>query len=116
MARENVRAQLLWLQGSSEILFLGLPPPADGADLIFVRTVSASLVYEVILGDFNSITPGYTDWADMRFVAQNVAHSPIELHVALDRMWQWLWANVEDVNFPHARPRTNRGLFRLANG
>lgn len=94
MARENVRAQLLRQQGNREVVFLGLQPPATGgSDPIFVRTVSVSLVYKVVnLGDYNSITPGYTDWADVR----HVAHSPGELHMALDRMWQSLWANVED--------------------
>lgn len=93
MARENVRAQLLRLQGSSEVVFLGLQPPQSGGeDPIFIRTVSVSLVYKVNLGDYNSITPGYTDWSDVR----HVAHSPGELHIALDRMWQSLWANVED--------------------
>ena len=94
IARENVRAQLLRLQGSSEVAFLGLQPPLAGVDSdpIFVRTVSVSLVHKVNLGDYNSITPGYTDWADLR----HVAHSPGELHMALDRMWQSLWANVAD--------------------
>ena len=93
MARENVRAQLLRLQGSTEVVFLGLQPPQSGGeDPIFIRTVSVSLVYKVNLGDYNSITPGYTDWSDVR----HVAHSPGELHIALDRMWQSLWANVED--------------------
>ena len=93
MARENVRAQLLRQQGSSEVVFLGLQPPQSGGeDPIFIRTVSVSLVYKVNLGDYNSITPGYTDWSDVR----HVAHSPGELHIALDRMWQSLWANVED--------------------
>ena len=43
MARENVRAQLLRLQGSSEVVFLGLQPPLAGVDNdpIYVRTVSA---------------------------------------------------------------------------
>ena len=93
MARENVRAQLLRLQGNPEVVFLGLQPPLSGdPDPIFVRTVSVSLTYKVNLGDYNSITPGYTDWHDVR----HVAHSPGELHMALDRMWQSLWANVED--------------------
>lgn len=93
MARENVRAQLLRLQGNPEVVFLGLQPPLAGsADPIFIRTVSVSLVQKVNLGDYNSITPGYTDWADVR----HVAHSPGELHMALDRMWQSLWANAED--------------------
>ncbi|MFQ5418982.1 MAG: hypothetical protein ACE5FD_02750 [Anaerolineae bacterium] len=93
MARENVRAQLLQLQGNSEVVFLGLQPPAnDRKDPIFVRTISVSLAYKVNLGNYNSITPGYTDWADVR----HVAHSPGDLHMALDRMWQSLWANVED--------------------
>ena len=93
MARENVRAQLLRLQGNPEVVFLGLQPPLNGdPDPIFVRTVSVSLTYKVNLGDYNSITPGYTDWHDVR----HVAHSPGELHMALDRMWQSLWANVED--------------------
>ena len=93
MARENVRAQLLRLPGNPEVVFLGLQPPLNGdPDPIFVRTVSVSLTYKVNLGDYNSITPGYTDWHDVR----HVAHSPGELHMALDRMWQSLWANVED--------------------
>jgi hypothetical protein len=93
MARENVRAQLLRLQGNPEVVFLGLQPPLSGdADPIFVRTVSVSLVYKVNLGNYQNITPGYTDWSDMR----HVAHSPGELHIALDRLWQSLWANVED--------------------
>lgn len=93
MARENVRAQLLRQQGSSEVVFLGLQPPQSGGeDPIFIRTVSVSLVYKVNLGNYQSITPGYTDWSDVR----HVAHSPGELHIALDRMWQSLWANVED--------------------
>lgn len=93
MARENVRAQLLRQQGSSEVVFLGLQPPQGGGeDPIFIRTVSVSLVYKVNLGNYQSITPGYTDWSDVR----HVAHSPGELHIALDRMWQSLWANIED--------------------
>jgi hypothetical protein len=93
MARDNVRAQLQRLHGNIEVVFLGLRPPANGShDPIFVRTVSVSLVYKVHLGDYNSITPGYTDWADLR----HIAHSPGELHVALARMWASLWANVED--------------------
>ena len=93
MARENVRAQLLRLQGNPEVVFLGLQPPfSGGADPIFVRTISVSLVYKVNLGNYQNITPGYTDWSDVR----HVAHSPGELHMALDRMWQSLWANVED--------------------
>lgn len=93
MARENVRAQLLRLQGNPEAVFLGLQPPANGRkDPIFIRTVSVSLVYKVNLGDYNSIAPGYSDWADVR----HVARSPGELHIALERMWQSLWANVED--------------------
>ena len=93
MARENCRAQLLRQQDRQEAVFLGLQPPLTGeTDPIFVRTVSVSLVYKINLGDYNSITAGYTDWADLR----HVAHSPSELHIALDRMWQSLWANVTD--------------------
>jgi hypothetical protein len=107
MARENCRAQLLRLQGSSEVLFLGLPPPlAGGADPIFVRTVSVSLVYKVNLGNYNSITPGYTDWSDVR----HVAHSPGELHIALERMWQSLWANIED-EISRAQGNGSTGAF-----
>ena len=93
MARENVRAQLLRLQGSPEVVFLGLQPPLSGdPDPIFVRTVGVSLIRKVNLEAYNNLAPGYTDWADVR----HVAHSPGELHMALDRMWQSLWANVED--------------------
>ena len=92
MARENVRAQLQRLHGKDEAIFLGLVPPVDGQDPIFVRTVSLGLVYKVNLGDFNSITPAYSDWSDLR----HVANSPTELHLALERMWASLWANTED--------------------
>ncbi len=103
MARENVRAQLLRLQGSREVVFLGLQPPlAGGPDPIFARTVSVSLEQRVNLGNYQSVTPAYTDWADLRFVA----HSSGELHMALDRMWQSLWANLED---EVARARGNGG-------
>ena len=107
MARDNVRAQLQRLQGNSEVVFLGLRPPASGSeDPIFVRTVSVSLVYKVNLGDYNSITPSYTDWADVR----HVAHSPGELHLALTRMWASLWANVED-EIARARGHGDSGAF-----
>ncbi len=93
MARENVRAQMIRRRGADEMVFLGLKPPSTGgADPIYVRTVSVSLTYKVNLGDYNSITPSYTDWADVRYVS----HSSGELHIALSRMWQSLWANVED--------------------
>ncbi|MEZ4641628.1 MAG: hypothetical protein R3E31_02625 [Chloroflexota bacterium] len=93
MARENVRAQLLRQQGSRDVVFLGLQPPLSGVpDPIFVRTVSVSLEQRVNLGNYQSVTPAYTDWADLRMVA----HSPGELHMALDRMWQSLWANLAD--------------------
>jgi hypothetical protein len=93
MARENVRAQWLRLQGKPEPIFLGLSPPADGGeDPIYIRTVSVSLFYRANLGDYQSVMPGYTDWADLR----HVAHSPGELHIALERMWQSLWANCLD--------------------
>lgn len=107
MARDNVRAQLQRLQGNNEVVFLGLRPPASSAeDPIFVRTVSVSLVYKVNLGDYNSITPGYTDWADVR----HVAGSPGELHLALTRMWASLWANVED-EIARARGHGASGAF-----
>jgi hypothetical protein len=70
-----------------------LQPPLSGEpDPIFVRTVSVSLEQRVNLGNYQSVTPAYTDWADLR----HVAHSPGELHIALDRMWQSLWANIND--------------------
>lgn len=93
MARENCRAQLLRLQGNSDIVFLGLRPPAKGGeDPILIRTVSVGLVYKVNLGNYQSLTPGYTDWADLR----HVSRSPGELHIALERMWSSLWANCLD--------------------
>jgi hypothetical protein len=107
MARENVRAQLLRQQGSAEVVFLGLQPPHAGTpDPIFVRTVSVSLVYRVNLGNYQSIAPGYTDWADLR----HVAHSPGELHMALTRIWQSLWANLED-EIARARGEGGTGGF-----
>ena len=107
MVRDSVRAQLQRLRGNSEVVFLGLRPPAGGGeDPIFVRTVSVSLVYKINLGDYNSITPGYTDWADVR----HVAGSPDELHLALTRMWASLWANVED-EIARARGHGAAGAF-----
>jgi hypothetical protein len=110
MDRENVRAQLLRLQGDNEVVFLGLQPPADGReDPIFVRTVSVSLVYKVNLGDYNSITPGYTDWADLR----HVSHSPGELHMALTRMWDSVWENtLDEISRAQGQGGTG-GLFGL---
>lgn len=93
MARENVRAQLLRLQGSEEVVFLGLQPPLNGEpDPIFVRTVSVSLEQRANLGNYQSVVPAFTDWADLR----HAAHSSGELHIALSRMWQSLWVNVAD--------------------
>ena len=93
MARENVRAQLLRLQGSPEVVFLGLQPPFTGAtDPIVVHTVSLSLIRSVNLGEKNSLTIGYADWAELH----QLASRPSELHIALARLWQSLWANVED--------------------
>jgi hypothetical protein len=92
MARNNVRAQWERVRGKETVVFLGLPPPADGSeDPLLVHTASVSLVYKVNLGDYNSVAPGYTDWADLRGAA-----GPGALHLALDRMWRGLWANLED--------------------
>ena len=110
MARENVRTQLLRLQGNPEAVFLGLQSPKDGRpDPIFVRTVSVSLTYKVNLGDYNSITPSFTDWADVR----HVAHSSGELHIALERMWQSLWSNVGDEISRAQGLGSNGGFFGL---
>jgi hypothetical protein len=93
LARENVRAQLQRLQGNEEVVFLGLQPPGHGGeDPVFIRTISVSLFYKVNLGNFQSIMPGYTDWADVR----HISHSPGELHMALTRMWESVWANTLD--------------------
>lgn len=93
MARENVRAQLYRLQGKADLVFLGLlPPNDDGPDSVAVTTVSLSLGYRANLGNYESISPAYTDWADLRHLDGNQA----ELHIALQRMWDSLWANIED--------------------
>lgn len=107
MARENVRAQLLRQLGKPEVVFLGLQPPQPGtADPVSVYTVCICLVYQANLGKGQSFTTGYTDWADVR----DVAHSPGELHMALSRMWQSLWANVED-EISRARGHGGTGGF-----
>ena len=93
MARDNVRAQYLHARGKVEPTFLGLLPPDNGRpDPVYVRTVSVGLTYRVNLGNYDSICPSYTDWADVRYVS----YSPGELHLALERMWASLWARVED--------------------
>lgn len=93
MTRQNVRAQYLRARGKEEAIFLGLLPPDNGQpDPVYVRTVSVGLTYRVNLGNYDSICPSYTDWADVR----HVSHSPGELHIALERMWSSLWARVED--------------------
>jgi hypothetical protein len=106
MARENVRAQWQRFQGNNETVFLGLQPAAGGEDPVLVRTVSVSLVYKVNLGNYQSITPGFTDWADLR----HAGSSPGELHLALARMWQSLWANVED-EISRAQGTGSNGVF-----
>jgi hypothetical protein len=107
MARENCRAQWQRLQGNDEVVFLGLQPPANGGeDPIFIRTVSVSLFYRANLGNYQSIMPGYTDWADV----QHVSHSPSELHIALDRMWQSLWQNCLD-EISRAQGNGSTGAF-----
>lgn len=107
MARENVRAQLLRQQGQTETVFLGLEPATN--DPILVRTVSVSLIYKVNLGNYQSITPGYTDWVDVR----HITHNPTELHIALDRMWQSLWANLTDEISRAQGHGSSNGFFGL---
>jgi hypothetical protein len=93
MARTNVRAQLLRVKERSEPLFLGLAPPADGrADPIYVRTVGVSLCRKVNLENYENVAPSYSDWADVR----HLSGSQTALHVALERLWACLWANIED--------------------
>lgn len=93
MARDNIRAQYLRARGKEEAVFLGLLPPDNGQpDPVYIRTVSVGLTYRVNLGNYDSICPSYTDWADVR----HVSHSPGELHIALERMWASLWARIED--------------------
>jgi hypothetical protein len=93
MARMNVRAQLLRVKERAEPLFLGLAPPADGrADPIYVRTVGVSLCHKINLGNYENVAPSYSDWADLR----HLAGSQAALHMALERLWASLWANVED--------------------
>lgn len=107
MARENVRAQWQRFQGNDEALFLGLQGPTDGGeDPIFIRTASVSLFYKANLGNYQSIMPGYTDWADL----QHVAHSSGELHIALERMWASLWANTLD-EIARAQGNGSTGAF-----
>jgi hypothetical protein len=93
MARANARAQLLRVKERIEPLFLGLAPPADGrADPIYVRTVGVSLCHKVNLGNYEMAAPSYTDWSDVR----HLSGSQTALHVALERLWACLWANIED--------------------
>jgi hypothetical protein len=107
MARNNVRAQLLRAQDKDEVVFLGLQPPLDGRDdPVSVDSDSVSLARTANLGDLNNITLGFTDWMDV----QDVAHSPGELHVALARMWQSLWANIRD-EVARAQGKGSTGAF-----
>jgi hypothetical protein len=107
MARNNVRAQLLRAQDKDEVVFLGLQPPLDGRDdPVSVDSDSVSLARTANLGDLNNITLGFTDWMDV----QDVAHSPGELHVALARMWQSLWANIRD-EVSRAQGKGSTGAF-----
>ena len=98
MARTNVRAQLQQeqtrrQQRPANPLFLGLEPPAvGGLDPIYVRTVGVSLSRKLNLGNYDNIMPAYSDWADLRHLADSQA----ALHLALSRMWASLWVNIED--------------------
>jgi len=96
MARENVREQYRRVRVDDNFGFLGLEPPsADSrvADPIYVGTVGVGLTYKVNLGDYSMITPAYTDWADLRAVA---LEPQTGLHTAIARLWEGLWANLND--------------------
>ena len=96
MARENVREQYRRVRSDDNFEFLGLEPPsADShiADPIYVATIGVGLTYKVNLGDYSMITPAYTDWADLRAVA---LEPQTGLHTAVARLWEGLWANLND--------------------
>jgi hypothetical protein len=93
MARTNVRAQLLRFKGDAAPVFLGLQPPTnDGFDPIYIRTVGVSLSQKVNLGNYENIAPAYSDWADVRALSGSQA----ALHIAMERLWASLWANIAD--------------------
>jgi hypothetical protein len=92
MARANVRAQLLREKGKADVAFLGLAVSPTDPDPIYVRTVSVGIARKVNLGNYESVAPSYTDWADLRHIAGNQA----ALHLALERMWASVWANIDD--------------------
>lgn len=107
MARENVRRQWQRLQGDDDVVFLCLPAPAGSdEDPVVVGTVSLSLAYKVNLGNYQSVAPRYTDWADV----QHAAHSPGALHITLERMWAGLWNNVRD-EISRAQDKEPTGAF-----
>ena len=95
MARENVRQQYLRVDGNDSFGFLGLEPPLDSmpADPIYVATVGVGLTYKANLGNYSMNTPSYTDWADLRAVA---LEPQTGLHIAIARLWEGLWANMND--------------------
>ncbi len=96
MARENVREQYQRVRADDSFGFLGLEPPTGDsrlADPIYVATVGVGLTYKVNLGDYSMITPAYTDWADLRAVA---LEPQTGLHTAVARLWEGLWANLND--------------------
>ena len=96
MARENVREQYRRIRADDNFEFLGLEPlSADShiADSIYVATIGVGLTYKVNLGDYSMITPAYTDWADLRAVA---LEPQTGLHTAIARLWEGLWANLND--------------------
>ena len=96
MARENVREQYRRIRADDNFEFLGLEPPSVDshiADPIYVATIGVGLTYKVNLGDYSMITPAYTDWADLRAVA---LEPQTGLHTAVARLWEGLWANLND--------------------
>ena len=100
LARNNIRAQFNQARNIEEPTYLGLPPSPTDYDPLLVKSVLLSLKLKRNLGDYASVEPEYTDHCDLRdiYLAYEHVHTANStgLHIHLYRIWQSLWANIEN--------------------
>ncbi|MEM9773135.1 MAG: hypothetical protein AAF902_01050 [Chloroflexota bacterium] len=109
MARQNVRKQYLDFIGKkNEMIFLGLMPPSNTPEEIFIRTAGVNLNAKVKVDDWESTRVSVSDWASLvdaasmhQALGDEWREHPASLaqhggeHVALTRLWESQWRNFE---------------------
>jgi hypothetical protein len=100
LARTNVRKQFNLARGIDEVEYLGLPEPTTPYDPLMVKTVLMSLKLKRNLGDYASVEPEFSDHCDLRDIYLEYEHvrsaNTTGLHIHLHRIWESLWADLND--------------------